>query len=151
MPTSSGREAVLTTSSGTQGLAAAVKADRILTGSFVNADAIVARLRALDPPLVSLVCMGVGGTAPADEDEACAEYLRARLEGRPVDYPAMVRRMREGTGARLFDPAGQQDEPAEDFALCTRLGVFPFVLEAEREGSAFRCRRIGISAAGGEE
>jgi 2-phosphosulfolactate phosphatase len=53
-----GKTIVHTTSSGTQGIAAAVQADEIITGSFVNANAIIQYIRTQNPETVSLVCMG---------------------------------------------------------------------------------------------
>src|SRR5690606_17237699 len=49
---------VHTTSAGTQGIVNAVGADEIITGSFVNAQAIIDYIRMKDPAEVSLVCMG---------------------------------------------------------------------------------------------
>lgn len=49
---------VHTTSAGTQGIVLASKADEIITGSFVNADAIVRYIRKRNPAHVSLVANG---------------------------------------------------------------------------------------------
>ena len=56
-----GRRIIHTTSAGTQGVANAVHADEIITGSFVNARAIAEYIRTRDPQKVSLVCMGKEG------------------------------------------------------------------------------------------
>ena len=49
-----GKTIVHTTSSGTQGIAAAERADEIITGSFVNAGAIVRYIHQIQPETVSL-------------------------------------------------------------------------------------------------
>lgn len=70
-----------TTSSGTQGIVNAQHADEIITGSFVNAGAIVRYIRLKQPKTVSLVCMGYACEYPTDEDTLCAEYIKNELEG----------------------------------------------------------------------
>ncbi|MBK8806113.1 MAG: 2-phosphosulfolactate phosphatase [Bacteroidales bacterium] len=47
-----------TTSSGTQGIVNAKNAERIFTGSFVNANAIIKFIKKENPAKVSLCCMG---------------------------------------------------------------------------------------------
>ena len=63
-----GKTIVHTTSSGTQGIANAKNADEIITGSFVNAGAIVKYIQQKQPKTVSLVCMGYACEYPTDED-----------------------------------------------------------------------------------
>jgi len=129
------RPMIHTTSSGTQGIVNAVNADEILTGSFVNAGAIVQYIRLQNPGMVSLVCMGYACQYPTDEDTLCAEYIRNELTGKESDWPAMVQTMRLGSGARFFEPASQQWAPQEDFHLCINRNRFNFILKVtEREG-----------------
>ncbi len=54
----SGKTVIQTTSAGTQGFANAKDADALITGSFVNAEAIVAYIKKKSPEKVALVCMG---------------------------------------------------------------------------------------------
>jgi 2-phosphosulfolactate phosphatase len=131
-----GREVVLTTSAGTQGLVRARHAGRVLAASFVNAPATAAFLRQEKPPVVSLVAMGYNALTPADEDLLCADYIHALLEHKKPDFPAMEHQIRQGTGARFFDP-DNLNSPEEDYHLCLMPGRFPYVLEAvpaERNG-----------------
>ncbi len=129
-----GKTAVHTTSSGTQGLlAASAGADVLLTGSFVNADAIVRYIQKLNPQYVSLCCMGYATLYPTEEDTLCAEYIKARLLGQPVDFLNMVERIKQTSGARFF--RGFEHAPESDFHLCMKVGLFNFVLEALPEGN----------------
>ena len=126
-----GRTVVQTTSAGTQGIVAALgSAETVLTGSFVNAGAVARFIRRRGPPILSLVCMGVFGRSPAQEDEACAEYLLAVLQGRPYDFAATVQALRAGRGSQFFDPAQAETFPPGDFDLSLDLNRFDFVLEA---------------------
>jgi 2-phosphosulfolactate phosphatase len=67
------RTLIHTTHSGTQGLAAASGADEVITGSFVNAGAIVSNSRKRAPEVVTIVPMGMRGADSAAMffDPAC--------------------------------------------------------------------------------
>ena len=133
---------VHTTSSGTQGIALATQADEILTGSFVNADAIVRYIQSKNPEQVTLVPMGYEGVRQTDEDEFCADYIAARLQGDTPNFEEMVEALRNGDGARLLDPSNHEFSPARDFDLCLNLNRFNFVLRVNREESPFFLERI---------
>jgi 2-phosphosulfolactate phosphatase len=141
-----GKTVVHTTSAGTQGIVNATLADEIITGSFVNAGAIVEYIHRRKPERVSLVCMGLGGAEPADEDTRCAEYLKNALEGKPNDFDAIVRYLREESRTGNFlDLQGETAEisaPREDFDRCLSLNRFDMVLKAEREDGRLVLRRV---------
>jgi 2-phosphosulfolactate phosphatase len=130
-----GKTVVQTTSAGTQGLVSAVHADEILTGSFVNADAIVKHIRSKSPAQVSLVCMGYAARYPIDEDTLCAEYIRLKLLGEIPDYHEMTETIRRTSGKRFFVAGYQDFAPSTDFYLCLDLNRFDFVLKAEKIGT----------------
>jgi len=140
-----GKTIVHTTSSGTQGIANAKNAAEIITGSFVNAGAIVNYIRQKQPKNVSLVCMGYACEYPTDEDTLCAEWIKNELEKAPPGLPPtggeekskkfaeMVEIIRQGSGARFFDPEKQSWSPQADFELCLDLNRFGFVLKVEKD------------------
>jgi 2-phosphosulfolactate phosphatase len=85
-----GKTLIQTTSNGTAGINAAHRADRIYAGAFVTAEATVRAILRDAPTVVTFVAIGrSNGTIRADEDELCALYLRARLEGRQPDVAAI--------------------------------------------------------------
>jgi 2-phosphosulfolactate phosphatase len=135
---------VHTTSSGTQGIANANNADEIITGSFVNAGAIVRYLRKKQPKIVSLVCMGYACEYPTDEDTLCAKYIKNELEGNKNNFSKMVEVIKEGDGARFFDPEKQSWSPQKDFELCLEINRFDFILKVEKEGELNYLKRINI-------
>lgn len=128
-----GKTVVHTTSSGTRGIDLAKGADEILTGSFVNAQAIVNYLLKKNPRRVTLVGMGYEGLYTTDEDEFCALYIVEGLKGLSVDFHSMVERLRTGDGARLLDPRNHEHSPSTDFNLCLDLNRFDFVLRIARD------------------
>jgi 2-phosphosulfolactate phosphatase len=127
-----GKTIIMTTSSGTRGIANATLADEIITGSFVNAQAIISYIRKRNPARLSLVCMGYEGRYPTQEDTFLAEYVRDGLLGHETDFQKMKQTLRTGDGARLLDPANHEWSPASDFELCLDPDRFDFVLKIEK-------------------
>jgi 2-phosphosulfolactate phosphatase len=140
-----GKTLVQTTSNGTAGLNATQGADRIYAGAFVTAEATVRAILRHKPAVVTLVAIGrSNGTVRADEDELCALYLRARLEGRQPDVTAvraLIATMPPPPSAKLV-VAGACDLKdreiaahidAMDFAIAVRRKKGLLVAEAEDE------------------
>lgn len=128
-----GKTLIHTTSSGTQGIAVATGADEIITGSFVNAGAIIRYINSKNPKVVSLACMGYECRYPTDEDTLCAGYIKNGLEGRSSDFNKITGIIRKGSGNRFFNPETQDWSPRQDFDLCLDLNRFDFVLKVEKE------------------
>lgn len=134
-----GRTIVHTTSAGTQGLAAAeTSADEVVTGAFVNAGAVARYAAASGHGRVTFVAMGTAGVEPSDEDTLCAEYLAGLMRGKSPDFEPIRNRLKTiPSAAKFFDPA-QVQAPERDFALCTGLDAFDFVLQSVKSASGIR-------------
>ena len=140
-----GKRVIHTTSAGTQGIVNAIRAEEILTGSFVNAKAVADYIRRKAPEKVSLVCMGRLGLREAVEDELCASYIASILAGEPMpDIAQRVADLRWHGGEHFFDPNNQSVFPEPDFWLCTKYDRFNFVLRVERDENGFISRRIEV-------
>lgn len=134
------------TSSGTLGIVSASNADELLTGSFVNAGAIIQYIQKQKPEKVSLVCMGYAALRPIEEDTFCAEYISETLNGRVVDFQRMVSIIKNTSAQRFFDPANATFSPREDVDLCLDLNRFNFVLKAIKTSSGpIFLKRIDIT------
>jgi 2-phosphosulfolactate phosphatase len=127
-----GKTIVQTTSAGTQGFANAKDADELISGSFVNAEAIVSYIRKKAPAQVSLVCMGTWAVRPAAEDTLCAEYIAKRLNNQPPDKADIYTRLKGARTARIFFDPAVTWAPETDFDLCLNIGLCDFVLKAEK-------------------
>lgn len=127
-----GKTVIHTTSAGTKGIVNAVLSDDILTGSFVNAGAIIRYVKKNKPQEVSLVCMGYAASRQIEEDNYCAMYIKNALENRNSDFEQMVKIIRNTSGKRFFIDDMQEHCPSEDFYLCLDLNRFDFVLKAEK-------------------
>jgi 2-phosphosulfolactate phosphatase len=128
-----GRRVVQRTSSGTQGVVAATNASAILLGSFVIAGATVRYLRRTDED-VTLVAMGHNAREDADEDLACARYLKAALCDEPPPPPHVT---------FLADHAEEgwpEWFPRRDAELAMEVDRFSFALPVRREGGLLVAR-----------
>jgi 2-phosphosulfolactate phosphatase len=146
----SGKTIVQATSAGTRGIVSASAAEEIITGSFVNAGAIVRYIRQRNPAQLSLVAMGWAGERIADEDTLCASYIWHCLEEGGSDFTP-IREFLLGCGRLdyFFDPA-QEWAPARDFELCLALDAFDFVIRAERdEQGGVVLHKVALSQDGG--
>ena len=87
-----GKTMVHTTSSGTQGIANATGASEIVTGSFVNAGAIIRYIRKQNPEKVSLVCMGYSCQYPTTKTR-CLQYIsRMNWKGKSIIFRRWLNR-----------------------------------------------------------
>lgn len=128
-----GKTIIHTTSAGTQGIANAKQAKEIITGSLVNAKSIASYIKRIAPEEVSLVCMGNGGVARANEDILCAEYIQSLLTKKPFDIESRIQRLRVDGGEHFFLSDRQEVFPQEDFWMCTRYDIFPFILKVKAD------------------
>lgn len=123
-----GKTVVHTTSAGTQGIANAIHASEILTGSMVNAKAIAEYIKKSGADEVSLVCMGLAGVKNTVEDRMCAEYIKAMVEGTSFAPAPWVEKCKTDDGKKFFDPEKQEVFPETDFHLSVEADRFDFVL-----------------------
>lgn len=126
-----GKTVIHTTTAGTNGLFNALNADVIITGSFVNAGAIVRYIKAINPGHVSLVAMGYRATVSAEEDLLCAGLIADGLTNKNKNYGKRISDLRHSSGKRFFNPDNLDFSPPTDFFLCTMTDKFNFVLKAE--------------------
>lgn len=125
-----GKTVIHTTTAGTRGLVNAVKADMVIAGSLVNADAIVRYIKAINPEFVSLVAMGYRGNQSAEEDLLCAEIIAAGLYNKNYISEKRISDLQNTSGKRFFNPDNINFSPPTDFFLCTMINRFNFVMKA---------------------
>ena len=140
-----GKTVIHTTSAGTQGIVNAQNAEEIITGSLVNAKAIVSYIKSKNPETVSIVSMGTRGIRTNPEDELCAEYLISLLEDREMpDIEERIASLRTNGGEHFFDPDNQEVFPEADYWMCIKHDQFPFVIRVEKDELGFVGRKLGI-------
>lgn len=122
-----------TTTAGTQGIANAINADEIITGSFLNVSSVVKYIQVQKPKEVSLVAMGSTGVHIRDEDELCAKYIKNELEGKTNDFNKIKTHLKKYKSAIEFFDSTVDWAPEKDFDLCLALNKFYFVLKVEND------------------
>lgn len=125
-----GKVLIHTTTAGTNGLANAINADFVMTGSIVNAAAVAKHIQRISPEYVSLVAMGYRGNTSADEDMLCARIISDYLRGTTTVHPDEINQLRNTSGQRFFNPLNIEFSPPSDFFLCTIPDRFDFSLKA---------------------
>ena len=122
--------------------AAAATAETIYVGSFVIASATVNAVRALAPPLVSIVAMGYATRQRADEDEQCALYLKNLLQGRVPNPDAVRKLVCVGEEAQKYDDPAQPQFHPEDREMALAIDRYPFAIRVAREDGLAVARRV---------
>jgi len=140
-----GKTVVHTTTAGTQGIANAVRAHQILTGSFVNAGAITRYIQRQNPKQISLVCTGTANEHVLDEDAVCAEWIKNSLLNKPNDFKKVVEHLKSAGFANHFFNPNIKSHPIEDFDLCMSLDKFDFVLLTEQYKDLFQLKKVSVS------
>jgi len=120
-----------TTTAGTQGIARAVNAKEIITGSFVNAQAVIDYIKSTKYQLVSLVC--TDASTPKNEDIMCAEYIKSHLKEKPLDFAEIKTHLINHPCASRFLNNTARATRKRDFDLCLTLDRFNFILKAETQ------------------
>ena len=127
------RTVVHTTSCGTQGIVNAINADEIITGSLVNANAIVKYIKQNNFKDISIVSMSRPNELPSDEDELCARYIKSLLEDKLLEnLENEVEKLKLTSGKKFFDSNNEENFPKEDFYLCVEINKFDFVLRVNK-------------------
>lgn len=130
----SGKTIIHTTSCGTQGIVNAINAKEILTGSFVNANAISEYIINKNIEEVSLVSLARPGETPSEEDELCAQYIKSLLENNPLsNLNKKIEKLKLTSGSKFFSESMQEVFPKKDFYLCTEVNRFNFVLKVNSD------------------
>ena len=138
-----GKTVVHRTTAGVTGVAAALeKADEVILGSFVMAEAICRYIENKKPALVTLVAMGDRAQKKAPEDEACADYLEHLLTGSPFDPVGAIKEVLFQPTAQKFITGEKAYLPREDPLFCLQRNLFDFVLTAKRSDGQIRVVRI---------
>ena len=125
-----GKTVIHTTTAGTRGLMNAGSAEHVISGSFVNAEAVVRFIQFMKPEQVFLVAMGYRATVSAEEDILCAELIKRKLTGSSDISDKQILDLRYSSGKRFFLKENLEFSPPTDFFLCTMRNRFDFVLKA---------------------
>lgn len=141
----SNKTIIHTTSAGTQGISNAIQAEEIVTGSLVNAKAIVKYIKQQGFKQVSLVCMGLEALSETEEDNLCARYIKDLLEDNNTDYIyEEIEKLKITSGSKFFDKEQQNVFPEKDFYLSTNINEFNFILKVVKHSDGDYIEKIDM-------
>ena len=123
-----GHHIILTTTNGTQALAACVGARFVFTASFLNLEAVATRLREIGPPWI-IVCAGCNAEFGMD-DAIVAGALAEALDQDHALVSLYRSVRRELTETLLGSDAGRELAKVgleKDVPFCAKLNLFPMV------------------------
>jgi 2-phosphosulfolactate phosphatase len=129
------RAMILTTTNGTQALAACVRARAVFAASLLNLDAVAARLREIGPPWI-VVCAGCNGHFGMDDAIVAGALAEALDQDNAFIY--LYRSVRKNlTEALLGSDAGRELIKVgleKDVPFCARMNLFPIVPKLSADG-----------------
>jgi 2-phosphosulfolactate phosphatase len=130
-----GRPIILTTTNGTQALAACDGARAVVTASLLNLEAVAARLREIGPPWI-LVCAGCDGEFGVD-DAVVAGALAEAL-GQEHALVSLYRSVRRELAETLLGSAAGREllkvGLEKDVPFCAQLNLFSIVPTLGEDG-----------------
>jgi len=125
-----GKIVILTTSAGTQGIVRAINADTIITGAFVNAQAVIKYIKKQAPKIVSFVV--TDNRYEDNEDFMFVNYVKSCLEGKCLDFETIKKNLISHPTGIGFLKKPMTKFSKRDFSLSMTLDLFNFVIKAKR-------------------
>lgn len=127
---------IFTTSAGTQGIINATNADLVITGAFVNAQAVINFIRQQKPQVVSFVV--TDNRHEDNEDFMYTRFVESYINGKPLNFKAIRKHLTSHPAAEGFLRKPMTEYSQKDFYLSLELNRFNFVVVAKkRKGQIF--------------
>ncbi|WP_426435503.1 2-phosphosulfolactate phosphatase [Bradyrhizobium genosp. P] len=136
-----GRRLIHRTSNGTQGVHRSVNAMHLVATGFPTARATADYVGSLEPSSVTFIITGITNDRDGDEDQACADYIAALLNGdQPDPKPYIDRVIKSDVGRWFTDPA-KPEYPLRDLELATAVNMFGFAMPVSRQADLLIMRK----------
>ena len=111
------------TSAGSAAIDALERTEQVIIGCFGNANAVIEHLKQCKPKFLTLIAVGKEGVERAAEDEMCAFYFRALVNGDPIDFEELKKGIEKSPTAQRLRDRGQED----DLKHCLKLDIYDLV------------------------
>lgn len=133
---------VLRSSSGTQGVCSAIRAEHIMLGSLVVATATVNYLKRKNTDQVSLLAMGSPKGPDKEEDLACREYLESLLVDKTLKKSTIIEQVRNSpSGRQALDQNIYWKSPG-DLECAIDIDRFEFAMPVTKEGGHLIAHKV---------
>lgn len=127
---------ILTTSAGTQGIVNAVNSDLVITGAFVNVQAVINYIRQQKPQVVSFVV--TDNRYEDNEDFMYARFVESHIKAKPLNFESIKKHLISHPIAEGFLRKPVTEYSQRDFYLSLELNRFNFIVAAKkRKGQIF--------------
>jgi len=130
------------TSAGVQGVVRSTQANTLLAGSFVCAEPTVRYIRQNGSSAVTFVITGIIYNRDGDEDQACADYLSARLRGERPNVAPFIQRVYNSTAGQIFANPARPEHPPDDLEYCTQVDRFNFAMQVSRKNGLLVLEKV---------
>jgi 2-phosphosulfolactate phosphatase len=137
-----GKTVVMTTSSGTQAIEKLVHADEIITGAFVNADAIVQYIKNSSHKEVHFLC--TDNRWNDNEDFKLASYIIDRLSGLEISFENIKKHLIGHPTSDGFLRTPLTDNAVKDFHLSIELNTFNFIIRVSKTSKDLYLKKIEL-------
>ena len=136
-----GHDVLHRTEAAAMGVLQAQGSDLVLLAGFVNADVTAAYVKTLFASEITIRPMGHEGKVHSLEDDLCAQYINALINGEDFDFSPFKLELQKGPG-KYFFLEDQKQYPRKDFDRCLKIRRFNFVIIADvQDDYAILCRR----------
>lgn len=124
---------IFTTSAGSQGIVNAVNSDMIITGAFVNAQAIVNFIKDKNPDILSFIV--TDDRYKDNEDYMLVEYIMSCLDGNTINFDKIKKHLYKHPISERFIKKPMTKYSKRDFRLSLDLDRFDFVIGVKKENN----------------
>ena len=102
----------------------------IITGSFVNAAAVVKYIKSKNPLCVSFVC--TDDRYADNEDYQCAVYLKSLLDDKPLEFKKIKQFLKGHPSTYGFLKKPLSEYAKQDFYYSMALNKFDFIIKVNK-------------------
>lgn len=133
---------IMKTSLGTSTLYALKNIQNVITGSFVNAGAIVNFIKKTNPDFTTFLC--TDDKYLDNEDFLCALYIKDCIEGKKVNFKKINNfLMKHPSGLKyLVEPLAKYAK--KDFHLCMDLNRFDFIIKIQKKNNEMILKKFNL-------
>jgi len=124
-----GKTVVMRTTAGTQGVVKATNATEIITGAFVNTDAVAKYIKKKNPSIISFIC--TDDRYNDSEDVLCAQFISSIIKDKPIPFSMIHEKLENHEATKLFLESQLTPHAREDLNRCFTLNAFTFVAVAK--------------------
>lgn len=132
------------TTAGTQGVVRSKKADRLVTGSFINAKATAQYLRNENSTDITFVITGNHSGYDGAEDFAYADYMEELLKGNEPDPEPFLSAVRNSNWGKCIGDPTRPEFPAADLDFILGINRFNFAMPINREGTRLVMTKVCV-------